>query len=180
MSDVPKGAALLTEAPSRELPEGWAQRHGWNSWEDVMRLAMHEAERGASLGEVPVGALLLDKSGAVIARAHNGPIGLNDPTAHAEIRCLREAGMRRKNYRIEQTTMVVTLEPCLMCVGALAHARIKTLIFGAYDPRGGAVMSQLRGLELPFLNHRVGVLDGILASECGDILRSFFRSRRKK
>lgn len=144
-----------------------------------MRLALEEARAAAARDEAPVGAALIGPSGEVLARAGNAPIGSNDPTAHAEIRCIRQAAERVGNYRLPDTILAVTLEPCLMCVGALVQARVAGLVFGALDPKAGAIRSQLEGMELPFLNHRFWWLSGVLAEECGALLRDFFKARRK-
>ncbi len=143
-----------------------------------MRRALALAEAAAAHGEAPVGAVLLDPAGEELAAAHNTPIAGCDPTAHAEILALRAGASRLGNYRLVGATMVVTLEPCLMCVGALVHARVARVVFGAHDPKAGAVSSQLEGFALPFLNHRVTVVGGVLAEACGDILRRFFQARR--
>jgi len=142
-----------------------------------MRQALILAQRGEVAGEVPVGAVLV-RGDSVLAEGWNRPIGSHDPTAHAEVMCLREAGALTGNYRLTDTTLYVTLEPCLMCVGAMVHARVARLVFAADDPKSGAVKTVCRGFDLPGLNHRVEIRSGVLAQECGDILREFFRSRR--
>lgn len=142
-----------------------------------MRLALAEAHKALAAGEVPVGAVVV-RDGAVIASAHNGPVGLSDPSAHAEILALRRAAAAEGNYRVAGTTLYVTIEPCLMCAGALVHARVSRLVFGAADPKGGAVVSLYRVLEDGRLNHRVEVAGGVLAAECGEILSRFFREKR--
>jgi tRNA(adenine34) deaminase len=144
-----------------------------------MRHAMQLAATAETLGEVPVGAVLVQHD-ALLAEGWNRPIGEHDPTAHAEIMCLRAAGLAVSNYRLADTTLYVTLEPCLMCVGAMVHARVARVVYGAADPKSGAVDSVCRGFELPGLNHRVDARGGILAAECGDILKAFFRGRREK
>lgn len=145
-----------------------------------MNLALAEAATGAAAGEVPVGAVLVDAHGAILAKAHNAPITLHDPTAHAEIRCLRAAAEKVGNYRLPGSSLVVTLEPCVMCLGALVHARVQNVIFGAPDPKTGAFGSQLDGPTLPFLNHRLNFQGGILGEACGELLRHFFHARRAK
>ncbi len=140
---------------------------------------MQLAATAETLGEVPVGAVLVQQD-ALLAEGWNRPIGDHDPTAHAEIMCLRAAGLAVSNYRLADTTLYVTLEPCLMCVGAMVHARVARVVYGAADPKSGAVDSVCRGFELPGLNHRVDARGGILAAECGDILKTFFRERREK
>jgi len=151
---------------------------GWPSFEAVMELAMAKAGKAALAGEAPVGAVLLSAKGKVLATAGNAPITRTDPTAHAEMLVLRQAAAKLGNYRLTGSTLVVTLEPCLMCLGAMIHARIGLLVYGASDPRTGAVDSQLCGPDLPFVNHRFDVISGISAESCGQMLRDFFRSRR--
>jgi tRNA(adenine34) deaminase len=146
--------------------------------EHWMQRALDCADRAAAAGEVPVGAVLVDADGELLAEGWNRPIAGHDPTAHAEIDCLRAAGLQRVNYRLTGTTLYVTLEPCLMCVGAMVHARIARLVYGAADPKSGAVSSLCRGFELPGLNHRVQFDGGVLAVDCGLRLRQFFRARR--
>lgn len=142
-----------------------------------MRLALDEARRAEAAGEVPVGAVVVF-DGQVVGRGFNHPIGAVDPTAHAEIVALRHAARALGNYRLTAAEMYVTIEPCLMCVGALVHARIGTLVFGAAEPKAGAVVSTVRAFELPALNHRVEVVSGVLADECRNIVQAFFKSRR--
>jgi tRNA(adenine34) deaminase len=144
-----------------------------------MRLALDEARRGEAAGEVPVGAVIV-LDGEVIGRGFNRPIGAVDPTAHAEIVALRDAARALNNYRLIGAVMYVTIEPCLMCVGALVHARIGTLVFGAPEPKAGAVVSTTRTLELPSLNHQVAVVGGVLADECREMVQAFFRGRRRE
>ena len=145
-----------------------------------MKEALEEATRGFDEGEVPVGAVVVDSAGSVVARAHNQPISLNDPCAHAEILALRQAGIFYKNYRIEGATLVVTIEPCLMCIGAAMHARVARLVFGAPDPKSGAAGSLYNVPEDFRLNHRIEVVPGVLAEECRRLLQGFFRMRRDK
>lgn len=144
-----------------------------------MRRALDKARQAESAGEVPVGAVLLDAAGSTLAEAANAPITGNDPTAHAEMQAMRRGASKLGNYRLDGSILVVTLEPCLMCFGAMIHARIGGLVFGAPDPKAGTVVSKLRGLRLPFLNHRFPVVGGVLEGECGAVLRDFFRKRRK-
>ena len=144
-----------------------------------MRLALREAERGAREGEVPVGAVVV-REGRVVARAHNRPIHLHDPTAHAEILALRRAGGKLCNYRLEGCDLYVTIEPCAMCAGAIVHARVQRLVFGARDPKAGACGSALRVLNHRKLNHRVEVKSGVLAADCAKAIQEFFRKRRSK
>jgi tRNA(adenine34) deaminase len=142
-----------------------------------MRLALEEARRGLEAGEVPIGAVVVFEERA-IGRAFNQPIGRNDATAHAEILAIREASQAVANYRLAGATLYVTLEPCLMCAGAMVHARVATLVFGAAEPKTGAVVSNLQALALPHHNHRVEVVGGVLETECREILQQFFRARR--
>jgi tRNA(adenine34) deaminase len=144
--------------------------------EPFMRLALAQAALGRAAGEVPVGALVV-LDGTVVGRGYNHPIEASDPTAHAEVLALREAGRATSNYRLTGATLYVTVEPCLMCVGALVHARVATVVFGVADPKGGAVRSLLDPNVLP-LNHRFAVVEGVLADECRLVLQEFFRSRR--
>jgi tRNA(adenine34) deaminase len=143
-----------------------------------MALALAEAESAALRGEVPVGAVLVDGSG-IIGAAGNSPISQCDPTAHAEILALRVAAMLRHNYRLPDATLYVTLEPCLMCMGALLHARVKRLVYGATDPKGGAAHSLYTVGDDPRLNHRIEVVGGVLAEECALLVKDFFRRRRE-
>ena len=142
-----------------------------------MAHALALAGQAEAAGEVPVGAVLVQDD-QLVAEGWNRPIGAHDPSAHAEMVALRAAGKSLGNYRLAGTTLYVTLEPCLMCVGAIVHARVERLVFGASDPKSGAVTSLYRGFELAGLNHRVAVTAGIMAMECGEILRKFFRARR--
>lgn len=147
---------------------------------DAMRIALDEARDAAARGETPVGAVILDPAtGAVIARAGNGPIGAHDPTAHAEIAAMRLAAAALGNYRLTGLTLVVTLEPCAMCAGAISHARIGRVVFGAEDPKGGAVMHGPRFFEQPTCHWRPEVTGGVLAEESAGLLRAFFRARRR-
>lgn len=139
--------------------------------------ALKVAEVGATFNEVPVGAIIV-RDEKIIARANNRPIAAHDPTAHAEILALRAAGLALGNYRLNECTLYVTLEPCLMCVGAMVHARIKRLVFGAYDAKSGAVSSQMQALDLTFFNHKISHTGGVLAENCKSILQSFFIARR--
>ena len=143
-----------------------------------MSLALNEANEGLSKGEVPVGAVLVTQQGDIVARAHNQPIALNDPTAHAEILVMRKAGKALGNYRLTDTILVVTIEPCLMCMGAALNARISRLVFGAFDPKSGAAGSLYNLATDNRLNHRIEVISGIMEKECSRLLQDFFRVRR--
>ena len=144
----------------------------------MMGLAIAQARLGEKADEVPIGAVLLDASGEVLASAFNQPISRNDPTAHAEVVVLREAARKLANYRLPETTLVVTLEPCLMCAGALVNARVSRVVFGAREPKWGAIESLLR-LGSIGLNHHIDVIAGVREKECGELMRNFFRSRRE-
>jgi tRNA(adenine34) deaminase len=142
-----------------------------------MALALEEAAAAAAEGEVPVGALIV-RDDRVIARAHNRPIALNDPTAHAEILAVRAAARQIDNYRLSGSTLYVTLEPCFMCAGAVIHARIGRVVFGAKDPKGGAVVSIGRVFADTRLNHHVDFAGGVMEGQCAEILSSFFQQKR--
>ncbi len=143
-----------------------------------MERALIQAKRAASIGEVPVGGLLVHNN-RLIASGHNQSIQDHDPSAHAEVVILRKAGQVIENYRFVDMTLYVTLEPCIMCTGVLIHARIKRLVFGATDPKAGAICSICKLLEHPKLNHQIEVTPGILSDACGCLLSDFFKSRRK-
>jgi tRNA(Arg) A34 adenosine deaminase TadA len=147
---------------------------------DFMRLALQEAQAAADRGEAPIGAVVVDPAtGDVVARAGNGPIALNDPTAHAEILALRAAARARGNYRLVGLELFVTLEPCAMCAGAISHARIARLVYGAPDAKGGAVAHGPRYFEQPTCHWRPQVEGGLMAEESGEMLRRFFSARRR-
>ena len=147
-------------------------------YDDSMRLALEQAAAATAHGDVPVGAVVLDADGTVIARAHNEREATGDPTAHAELLALREAARVRGQWRLEDCTLVVTLEPCTMCAGALVLARVARVVYGAVDEKAGAAGSLWDVLRDRRLNHRPEVLSGVLADQCGDLLRDFFiRSR---
>ncbi|MFZ2089440.1 MAG: tRNA adenosine(34) deaminase TadA [Desulfobaccales bacterium] len=148
--------------------------------EYYMGRALQEARRSLDAGEVPVGAVLVGEDGAILAHAHNFPISLKDPTAHAEILALRQAAEILGNYRLPGVTLYVTMEPCLMCTGALIYARIKRLVFGAPDPKAGACISLYRIPEDARLNHRLEVTGGVLEAECRELVQQFFREKRSK
>ena len=150
----------------------------FSEWDrQCMTLALDEARRAATRGEVPVGAVLT-RDHRVLANSGNAQIELHDPTAHAEIRVLRDAAVREGNYRLPNTTLYVSLEPCTMCCGALIHARVQTLIFGTREPRSGAVISAAQTLDNPLLNHRVQWREGLEETEAAALLRAFFKARR--
>ena len=159
--------------PPSEAPAG-------TTWRSLMDVAFEEACLAARQGESPVGAALFSSTGELLAKAHNAPISRNDPTAHAEVLCLRKAAEKLGNYRLGGTILAVTLEPCLMCTGALIHARVAGVVFAAADPRAGALVTNLPGHALPFANHELWVMGGIMESECSALLKRFFLERRKR
>ncbi|MFA7350173.1 MAG: tRNA adenosine(34) deaminase TadA [Methylotenera sp.] len=146
---------------------------------DFMQQALELARIAADAGEVPVGAIVV-KDGVIIGRGSNAPISTSDPTAHAEIRAMRDAATHLGNYRLVDCTLYVTLEPCAMCTGAIQHARIARLIYGASDPKTGACGSVVNLMAEPKLNHHTDITKGVLAQECGAMLSAFFSARRKK
>ena len=147
--------------------------------EPFMRAALGQARLAADAGEVPVGAVVV-VDGEVVAAGFNQPIGSHDPTAHAEVVAIRAAAARARNYRLTGSTLYVTVEPCLMCVGALVHARVGTLVFGAVEPKSGAIVSAVRAHESPGLNHAFEIVSGVLADDCREIIQQFFRGRRQQ
>ena len=145
--------------------------------ETFMRAALEQARLAIDAGEVPIGAVVaIDDQ--IVARAFNQPIRAVDPTAHAEVLALRAAAQQLGNYRLTGAMLYVTVEPCLMCVGALVHARVKEVVFGAVEPRSGALVSTVRGHEIAGLNHRVAVTGGVLEADCRDLIQQFFREKR--
>ena len=163
----PRSARIIPPAPP-----------GWSSWEALMAEAFAEARQAEADGEVPVGAVLVSGSGQIIGRGRNAPEAQLDPTAHAEIAALRAACQAERNYRLEGGVLIVTLEPCLMCAGALSHARLAGLVYGATDPNAGAVDSRFDALDQPFLNHHPWRLGGVLQAECAALLHNFFKRKR--
>jgi tRNA(adenine34) deaminase len=146
--------------------------------ENFMELALDEAEKAGQIGEVPVGAILVAENGEVLSAAHNQTIKQVDPTAHAEISALREAAIKTNNYRLLNTSLFVTVEPCIMCMGALVHARVKRVIYGANDPKWGAAGSLYNFSEDFRLNHRLGIINGVREEECRELMQTFFRAKR--
>ena len=143
-----------------------------------MEAALDQARLALAAGEVPVGAVLV-AGGQILARGFNQPISATDPTAHAEVLVLCEAARVLKNYRLTDATVYVTVEPCLMCVGAMVHARVREVVYGAAEPKSGALVSTLKALESPGLNHRFVVTAGVLEDECRSIIQAFFREKRR-
>lgn len=146
--------------------------------EAAMRLALAQAERARDLGEVPIGAVVVSPESLLIGTGCNRPISAFDPTAHAEVEAMRAAAQNLRNYRLTGCTLYVTVEPCLMCVGALVHARIGLVVYGATEPKSGALLSTIRAHEAPGLNHRIEVIGGVLADECREIIQEFFQAKR--
>jgi tRNA(adenine34) deaminase len=147
--------------------------------EELMRLALAEAELAREEGEVPIGAIVV-LAGEVIGRGHNAVIQGSDPTAHAEIMALRDAAAKLGNYRLTDAVLYSTIEPCAMCAGAMVHARVARLVYGATDEKAGAVETHFGICSTDFLNHRVAIEKGILEAECRQVLQSFFRKKREK
>jgi len=147
--------------------------------DDFMAVALDLAREAATLGEVPVGAIVV-REGEIVGRGSNQPIGRHDPTAHAEVLALRDAAARLGNYRIPGCTLYVTLEPCAMCIGAIFHARIGRVVFGAHDPKTGAAGSVIDLFGEERLNHHAEIVGGVRAEECGALLSNFFAARRQK
>lgn len=143
-----------------------------------MARALDLARAGAALGEVPVGAVVV-KDGVIVGEGYNQPISARDPTAHAEVVALRDAAQRLGNYRLVDCTLYVTLEPCLMCCGALVHARVREVVYGTDEPKAGSARSRMAAFELPQMNHRVALRGGVLAAESAALLSEFFRLRRQ-
>ena len=146
--------------------------------ERFMSVAIEEARRALVLGEVPIGAVLV-MEGRVIARGCNEPISTTDPTAHAEMQVLRAGARATGNYRLSDAVVYVTVEPCVMCVGALVHARVRAVVYGTVEPKTGALVSTVRALELPGVNHRFEVHDGVCADQCRELIQTFFQQRRQ-
>lgn len=161
---------LTVSSPMPELSAGAVHR-----WMAHALCLAHEAARS---GEVPVGAVILDPAGQLIAEGANQPISAHDPSAHAEIIAIRKAARALKNYRLTGCTLIVTLEPCAMCAGAIAHARLANMIYGAEDPKGGAIAHGPKLFEQPTLHHRPEVTGGVMAEECAKLLKTFFAARR--
>ena len=147
--------------------------------EPYMRLAIQEAKSAARRGEVPVGAVLVNAAGDVVAKAGNAPISICDPTAHAEVLALRDAAYGAENYRLGGLTLYVTLEPCTMCAGAISNSRISRVVYGAPDVKGGAVENGVRFFDQATCHHKPKVTGGVLGEECAQLLKNFFRARRK-
>ena len=147
---------------------------------DIMQSAIQEALKALQKDEVPIGAVLIDEKGKILSSAHNQTISLSDPTAHAEISALRQAGVNTKNYRLLNTVLYVTIEPCIMCMGAIIHARISKLVFGANDPKWGACGSLYDFSKDTRLNHKLEIISGICENECSSLIKNFFKEKRRK
>ncbi len=174
LSQTPASAieTMALAGPIPPAPRG-------HTWHSLMGLALEEAQKAAQKKEVPVGAVLVHMHGEILAKAHNSPMADHDPTAHAEIRALRLAGQKLRNYRLNDTVLVVTLEPCLMCAGALVHSRVQGLVYGAAERKSGAISSCCEGLELSFLNHKVWHMGGVRSAECARLLTDFFATAHR-
>lgn len=146
--------------------------------EFYMHRALDQARQGLEAGEVPVGAVLVDARGEIVGSGYNAPISRQDPSAHAEVQALRDAALRLGNYRLDDCTLYVTLEPCMMCSGAIIHARLARLVYGAAEPRTGMVESRANLIAQPWHNHRVGITGGVLAARSKKLLQAFFAHRR--
>jgi len=146
--------------------------------EKFMELALNEAKKAGQIGEVPVGAVLVSEKGGILSTAHNQTIKLADPTAHAEILVLRKAAFEINNYRLLNTTLYVTVEPCIMCMGAIVHARLSRVVFGAMDPKWGAAGSLYNYAADDRLNHRIEITTGVCAEDCRKLMQDFFRAKR--
>ncbi|XPV77745.1 MAG: tRNA adenosine(34) deaminase TadA [Desulfovibrio sp.] len=153
---------------------------GGFTWESLMEMALLEARKAAEIHETPIGAVLLSPEGEIIAKAHNRSITDIDPSAHAEMQCLRIGAEALQNYRLRNCIMVVTLEPCIMCLGAMLHARIAGVVYAATDPKTGTIHSNLDGCALPFSNHKIWAIDGIYKEKSVSLIQSFFRERRAR
>mgnify|MGYP001809058327 FL=1 len=147
--------------------------------ERYMREALIEGKIALLAGEVPVGSVVVAADGQIVGRGFNQPIGANDPTAHAEIQALREAARLLGNYRLNGTTLYVTVEPCPMCAGALIHSRVDRLVYGTPEPKSGAVCSAMRMLDHPALNHRIEIVSGVLEDKCREMIQDFFGEKRR-
>ena len=147
--------------------------------ERYMREALSEGKNALLAGEVPVGSVVVSADGQIVGRGFNQPIGANDPTAHAEILALRDAARFLGNYRLNGTTLYVTVEPCPMCAGALIHSRVDRLVYGTHEPKSGAVCSAMRMLDHPALNHRIEIVSGVLENECREMIQDFFGEKRR-
>ncbi|MFI3272869.1 MAG: tRNA adenosine(34) deaminase TadA [Pseudomonadota bacterium] len=158
--------------PVPSAPKGW-------TWHTLMDIALQEASKASHAGEVPVGAVIVSAEGEILATAHNEPIANHDPSAHAEMLAIRKAAEKLKNYRLDGAYLVVTLEPCIMCAGAIVHARLAGVVYGALDHKAGAVCSCMDAFDLPFLNHKPWHMAYVRHEACAQVLRDFFEQRRE-
>lgn len=170
-SPLPGVEAARLAGPVPTAPKG-------RTWEGLMDMALLLAREAEAEGEVPVGALVVASDGSILGRGRNAPCRGNDPTAHAEMRALQEAGKALGNYRLEDCVLVVTLEPCAMCAQAMVHARVAGCVYGAMDRQAGAALSAMELFDMPFQNHRVWHMGGVRGEECARILLDFFKKRR--
>jgi len=157
---------------------GAEARQVMHSYETYMRIALKEASKAYEMGEVPIGALVVDQDGTILGKAYNETITRNDPTAHAEVLAMREAAQALNNYRLVNCTLYVTIEPCIMCAGAIVLARIQEVVFGAFDGKWGALDSLYKIGEDERLNHRFSVVSGVLEADCANLMQQFFLERR--
>lgn len=149
-------------------------------WNELMELAIMQARQAGKNGEIPVGAILLDSEGRIIGKGYNQSISRHDPSAHAEVIAIQQGCQNKANYRLLGSTLIVTLEPCIMCLGAIIHARIATVVYGANDPKTGCLASRMNGANIPWANHSFEVVSGISAARCGSLLSDFFQQRRQQ
>ena len=175
--DAPAGAAPAQLVASDE-PDAKAKYHRRMHADHLMAAALEEARRALELGEVPIGAVV-SLDGVIVGRGFNRPISSTDPTAHAEVVAIRDAARAVGNYRLTGATLCVTIEPCLMCVGAAVHARLGTIVYGAPEPKSGAIVSMVSGAELPGFNHRFEAIGGVREAECRELVQTFFREKRR-
>ncbi|AGC49756.1 tRNA adenosine(34) deaminase TadA [Lawsonia intracellularis] len=167
-----KPEKIMCWGPIPTPPLGW-------TWDNLMDEALIEANQCTKKNEVPVGAIIVHKNGKIIGKGHNAPITTSDPTAHAEILALRTAGAVQQNYRLQDCFLIVTLEPCLMCVGAIIQARIDGIVYGAAELNTGSITSCIAGFDLPFNNYKPWHMGGIKATQCSQLLHNFFYKLRK-
>ena len=176
MPDLPERTLFENSSPAGDA---FPPPPGWESWEMLMDEALAEARKALEIDEVPVGAVVVTEKGEIVGRGHNSPISNSNPVAHAELAAIANAAETVANYRLNKAFLVVTLEPCLMCAGAIVHSRLEGVVFGAYDYKTGALVSKINALDLPFHNHKTMWLGGVKEEECGALLSSFFKNKRQ-